>query len=99
MHRWLAVLMLIFCLVGPDWAVGAPLDPGRPSVEPGIKEGDCQPLDFTEVRLERNKDGGLVIMIKGSKPDRKLRLRLVPVLYLRKPDYWLHQLVGCVSAD
>ncbi len=102
MKIWIRQIALTIAILAPTDFAFAQLDPGRPAAgEIGeiVDLTSCRPIDFVEARLEYTDAGDWVVFVRGVKPE-KLQVQLVPVLYVVKPDYWLHTLVGCpVTGD
>lgn len=58
----------------------------------------CRLIDFTrgEVRPGFLPDTYIVI-VSGMQPYANMRVELVPLIYIRQPEYWEIEVVGCLK--
>jgi hypothetical protein len=57
----------------------------------------CRLLDFDSVEVRPGfVDGTWVLLVQGMAPCGNMRIDLVPVIYITRPDYWEIELVGCL---
>ncbi len=60
----------------------------------------CRLVDFEQahiVTLDETFPPQYVLVVIGTAPIFNLRVDLVPLIYVRRPEYWGIELVGCVS--
>lgn len=65
---------------------------------PGGKK--CDRIDFEDAQVI----GGFVndtyfLFVSGKKPNLNMKVRLLPRVYVQRPEYWGIDLVGCVEGD
>jgi hypothetical protein len=54
-------------------------------------------LDFDEAELVPPKEpgfGAVVLRVRGQAPCMNMLVRLVPVVYIQQPDYWVVHVIG-----
>jgi hypothetical protein len=58
----------------------------------------CRLLDFDDVEVRPGfVDGTWILIVQGKAPCGNMRIDLVPLVYITRPDYWEIELVGCLS--
>ena len=85
----LAVAALAVSALGAS-AAPEPLGVPDPSV--------CKPIDFTRalVRTVDTPTGDRYLVVSGFKPFSSMDVVLSPVTYIRQPEYWEIDVLGCV---
>jgi len=64
----------------------------------------CRLIDFVEVKIKtcKKEEGEKCIppryylVVRGTKRWVNMDVRLVPVVYIQQPEYWLIEVVGCL---
>jgi hypothetical protein len=53
-------------------------------------------VDFTDAELRRLKEPGdaAVLRVRGEVPCWNMVVRLVPLVYIQQPDYWVVHVIG-----
>ena len=76
-------------------AASAAPDPGAGAPDPSL----CRPLDFTRafVRTLDTYPFEKYLVVSGYKPFSSMDVVLLPVTYIRQPEYWEIQVLGCVK--
>jgi hypothetical protein len=75
------------------YAAPEPLQPvGAP--DPSL----CKPIDFTRafVRTVDTAPWDRYLVVSGFKPSSSMEVVLSPVTYIRQPEYWQIDVLGCV---
>jgi hypothetical protein len=78
-------------LVLPPGAARAQEEPAHEGQEAqrASPAGVRQTLDFDQVALvPGQKPGSYRLIVSGTKPDSTMRVQLVPLVYIRQPEYW-----------
>lgn len=61
------------------------------------KAESCRLIDFAKCEV---RPGFLpdtyVLIVAGMQPYANMRVELVPLIYIRQPDYWEIEVVGCL---
>jgi hypothetical protein len=59
----------------------------------------CRLIDFdtVEVLVLESFPPQYVLVVTGTKPYRNMKVDLVPLVYIRQPEYWGIEVVGCLS--
>ena len=73
-------------------ATPEPLQAGVP--DPSL----CKPIDFTRafVRTSDTSPWDRFLVVSGFKPFPSMEVALSPVTYIRQPEYWEIDVLGCV---
>ena len=57
----------------------------------------CRLLDFDSAEVRPGfVPGTWILIVRGNAPCANMRVDLVPVVYIRRPEYWEIELVGCL---
>jgi len=61
----------------------------------------CRVIDFevAQVVALDTSPPQHVLIVAGTKPTANLRVDLVPLVYIRQPEYWGIEVVGCRAGD
>ncbi|MDQ1294826.1 MAG: hypothetical protein QG608_2711 [Actinomycetota bacterium] len=66
--------------------------------------GQCRTLDFTTAEVTLLPSAEAVgarpryrLTVKGMRPASNVRVELVPLTYVRQPDFWGIEVIGCTS--
>jgi hypothetical protein len=58
----------------------------------------CRLIDFTRAEVRPGiVNGTFVLIVAGEAPSTSMRVELVPLVYVQRPDFWEIEVVGCVS--
>ncbi|MEM7035790.1 MAG: hypothetical protein AAF570_02350 [Bacteroidota bacterium] len=58
----------------------------------------CRLIPFSRVNvLPGDIKGSYILVVKGEMPNMNMDVKLVPVTYVKQPDYWQIEVVGCLS--
>ncbi len=64
------------------------------------REGRCAPIGFEEARVVPGfVNDTYILVVTGEVSSASVRPRLVPRVYVRQPEYWEIDLVGCSQGD
>jgi hypothetical protein len=59
----------------------------------------CRTLPYDTVQIVPGiVPGTWFATVRGSKPLKSMDVRVVPVAYVRQPEYWLMEVVGCYQS-
>ncbi|HET9254613.1 MAG TPA: hypothetical protein VFO16_05350 [Pseudonocardiaceae bacterium] len=101
MARFRFTLMLAaaaFATVGVAGPAAA--DPYPPSVaRPTAPAPYCHVIDFesAQVITSPSEKSRYLLVVRGEKPSSNTQVTLNPLVYIRQPEYWGIEVVGCVS--
>jgi hypothetical protein len=57
----------------------------------------CRLLDFDGAEVRPGfVNGTWILIVQGKAPCGNMRIDLVPLVYIARPDYWEIELVGCL---
>ena len=57
----------------------------------------CRLLDFYSVDVRPGfVEGTWILIVHGKAPCGNMRIDLIPLVYITRPDYWEIELVGCL---
>jgi hypothetical protein len=57
----------------------------------------CKLIDFDEAEVRPGiVNGTWFLVVRGNAPCANMRVELVPLIYIQRPDYWEIEVVGCV---
>lgn len=59
----------------------------------------CRLIDFDKDRTEIRPgivSGTYILIVKGTKPFLNMQVNLVPLVYIRQPEYWGIEVTGCL---
>lgn len=79
-----------------------PLPPTPTSVtatttEPSPEPADCRLISFDTAKVVRKaRTGAFQLTVRGEAPMAGVKVSLEPVIYIRQPEYWLIQVIGCM---
>ncbi len=58
----------------------------------------CRRVSFEKVNVVPGiVTGSYVLIVEGKKPCLNMEVRLIPVIYVTQPEYWIIEVVGCVA--
>lgn len=61
----------------------------------------CQLIDFTSAQVytysSTDQTPQHVLVVRGIQPYRNMEVKLVPLVYIRQPEYWGIEVMGCLS--
>lgn len=62
------------------------------------QSGSCRLVDFdsVEILILESFPPQYVLVVKGTKPYSNMKVDLVPLVYIRQPEYWGIEVVGCL---
>jgi hypothetical protein len=90
-------------LVQPVLAGGAsaarpvpPTHPTRPT-KPTEPAQVCQLISFDKAEVVQSPSGQVTLYVAGLAPSSGVTVKLVPLVYIRQPEYWGIQVIGCSS--
>lgn len=66
--------------------------------EPAPPGADCRVIDFesAQVYMSRTMPAQHVLVVRGEKPYFNMQVNLRPLIYIRQPEYWGIEVVGCL---
>lgn len=66
-----------------------------PTEPPGTS---CRVIDFESAKVVRSSTvpAQYVLLVSGEKPYLNMQIELVPLIYIRQPEYWGIEVVGCL---
>ena len=88
---------LVACaLVAAGVVFGVPAASAAPDTGAAVGSA-CRPIDFTKafVRALDTSPRELWLVVTGLKPSSNTEVLLLPVTYIRQPEYWEIQVLGC----
>ncbi len=60
----------------------------------------CRLIDFETVEVVPGIiNGTWFVTVSGTKPWLNMKVELVPLLYVRQPEYWGIEVVGCLAGN
>ncbi|MGH3751312.1 MAG: hypothetical protein ACRDRP_01210 [Pseudonocardiaceae bacterium] len=89
----LAIAVAILGLVGLAGPAAADYQP-----EAAPPATDCRVIDFKSARVRTlpTVPPGQVLVVRGEKPYLNMQVNLVPLVYIRQPEYWGIEVIGCL---
>ena len=58
----------------------------------------CRLIDFDKADVFPGiVSGSYILVVKGTKPYLNMQVNLVPLVYIRQPEYWGIEVTGCLS--
>jgi hypothetical protein len=62
------------------------------------KPGSCRLIDFDQAQIYTLESFSpqYVLHVSGTKPYLNMQVDLVPLVYIRQPEYWGIEVVGCL---
>ena len=69
-----------------------------PPTEAAPPATDCRVIDFKSARVRTlpTVPPRHVLVVRGEKPYLNMQVNLVPLVYIRQPEYWGIEVVGCL---
>lgn len=69
-----------------------------PPTEEAPPATDCRVIDFKSARVRTlpTVPPRHVLVVRGEKPYLNMQVNLVPLVYIRQPEYWGIEVVGCL---
>jgi heat shock protein HslJ len=99
----LAVLSTSSAFAAGTPHLASPATEGKPATRPAAGPGVCSTIDFATaqvVPIASTGPAGSVryrLTVRGTKPSSNVTVSLVPLVYVRQPEYWGIQVTGCAS--
>ena len=57
----------------------------------------CRLIDFEQAKVHPGiVSGSYILVVQGTKPCLNMKVELVPLVYVKQPEYWGIEVVGCV---
>ncbi len=57
----------------------------------------CRLIDFDKAEVRPGiVSGTYILIVKGVKPYLNMKVDLVPLVYIRQPEYWGIEVIGCL---
>jgi hypothetical protein len=59
----------------------------------------CRLIDFDKDRTDVRPgivNGTYILIVRGTKPFLNMQVNLVPLVYIRQPEYWGIEVTGCL---
>ena len=57
----------------------------------------CRRIDFDSVEIRPGFVSGTnILIVTGTKPYKNMKVRLAPLVYIKRPEYWGIEVVGCL---
>ncbi len=59
----------------------------------------CRLIDFDKDKTEVRPgivSGTYILIVRGTKPYLNMQVNLVPLVYIRQPEYWGIEVIGCL---
>jgi hypothetical protein len=95
-----AAVLAMAGLAGPAAADDARsrLDRAIPPTEEAPPATNCRMIDFAsaQVRTLPAVPPQRVLVVRGEKPYLNMQVNLVPLVYIRQPEYWGIEVTGCL---
>jgi hypothetical protein len=58
----------------------------------------CKLIDFDSINIVPGiVNDTWILVVSGKTPTQSMKVSLMPLVYVRQPEYWEIQVVGCVS--
>jgi hypothetical protein len=58
----------------------------------------CRLVDFEDAEVRPGiVNGTWILVVRGNAPCANMRVELVPLIYIQRPEYWEIEVVGCVG--
>lgn len=102
----LAIAVAVFAVAGLAATAAANDGPARPTLvgraivptEAALPGTDCRVIDFesAEVLTLSTMPPRHVLVVRGEKPYLTMQVDLIPLVYIRQPEYWGINVVGCL---
>jgi hypothetical protein len=75
-------------LLGPALAAPATAAPATATPGPAAAPAACRPASFDTAEVVRDPaTRTLILVVRGMKPATNVTIELVPVVYIRQPEY------------
>jgi len=95
-----AAVLAVAGLAGPAAADDDRSRLGRaiPPIEEAPPATSCRVIDFESARVRTlpTVPPRHVLVVRGEKPYLNMQVNLVPLVYIRQPEYWGIEVVGCL---
>ena len=57
----------------------------------------CRRIDFEEIKIHPGfVSGTYILIVTGIKPCLNMKVDLMPLVYIKQPEYWEIEVVGCL---
>lgn len=57
----------------------------------------CRLIDFREAEVRPGiVNGTYILIVRGTKPYLNMEVTLIPLVYVRQPEYWGIEVTGCL---
>jgi hypothetical protein len=61
------------------------------------KPSSCRLIDFEEAEVRPGiVSGTYILIVRGTKPYLNMEVNLTPLVYIRQPEYWGIEVIGCL---
>jgi hypothetical protein len=61
------------------------------------KPSSCRLIDFEEAEVRPGiVSGTYILIVRGTKPYLNMEVSLIPLVYIRQPEYWGIEVIGCL---
>ena len=61
------------------------------------KPSSCRLIDFKEAEVRPGiVSGTYILIVRGTKPYLNMEVNLSPLVYVRQPEYWGIEVIGCL---
>jgi hypothetical protein len=58
----------------------------------------CRLIEYTDIEVNPGiVNDSFFLVVSGTKPSSNVKVKLVPLVYIKQPEYWGIELVGCLS--
>jgi hypothetical protein len=58
----------------------------------------CRLIDFEKAEVRPGiVSGTYILIVRGTKPYLNMKVRLIPLVYIRQPEYWGIEVTGCLT--
>jgi hypothetical protein len=61
------------------------------------RPSSCRLIDFKEAEIRSGiVSGTYILIVRGTKPYLNMQVNLIPLVYIRQPEYWGIEVIGCL---
>ena len=57
----------------------------------------CRLISFEKAEIHPGFAGGWILVVNGTKPYLNMKVELIPLIYVKQPEYWGIEVVGCLN--
>src|SRR5262245_5533581 len=92
-----AIAAAIFALAGLAGPAAADQQAAQPT-EAAPLDTHCHTIDFESAKVftSQTMPPRHVLIVRGEKPYLNMQVKLIPLVYIRQPEYWGIEVVGCL---